>query len=44
MQEIEQILFNQKSRKIFNSQNFLGKIKWGTDALEYQKKIRNEWD
>ena len=32
------------SRKIFRSDKFLGKVKWGTDALEYQKKIRNEWD
>ena len=42
-QEIDKILSGLKPRKQFCSELFLGKIKWGEDALEYQKKIRNEW-
>jgi len=42
-QEIDELLLNLKPRKQFSSKQFLGKIKWGEDALEYQKKIRNEW-
>ena len=43
-QEIDKILLSLKPRKQFSSKQFLGKIKWGEDALEYQKKIRDEWD
>jgi len=30
--------------KPFQAEKFLGKVKWGEDALKYQKRIRNEWD
>jgi hypothetical protein len=43
-QEIEKILANLKPRKMFHSKMFLGKIKWEEDAIEYQKRIRDEWD
>jgi len=43
-QEIDKILSSLKPRKQFCSNMFLGKIKWGEDALEYQKRIRNEWN
>ena len=43
-QDIDKILSDLKPRKQFCSKQFLGKIKWGEDALEYQKRIRNEWD
>ena len=43
-QEIDKMLLSLKPRKLFHSKKFLGKIKWGEDGLEYQKKIRNEWD
>ncbi len=33
-----------KPVKSFNAQRHLGKIDWGEDPLEYQKRIRNEWD
>jgi len=33
-----------KPAKQFNAKKHLGKIKWNEDPLEYQKKIRNEWD
>ena len=43
-QEIDNQLLSLKSRKAFRSRDFVGKIKWGEDALEYQKRIRNEWN
>jgi len=42
-QKIDKMLLSLKSRKQFSSKQFLGKIKWGEDALEYQKRIRDEW-
>ena len=42
--DIDKILISLKPQKIFRSKEFLGKIKWGEDGLEYQKRIRNEWD
>jgi len=42
-QEIDEIILSLKPRKQFSSKQFLGKIKWGEDALAYQKKIRDEW-
>ena len=43
-QEIEKMLLRLKPRKLFQSKTFLGKIKWGEDGLEYQKRIRDEWN
>jgi len=45
-QEIDKLLSSMmpNPRKAFCSKNFLGKVKWGEDALEYQKRIRDEWD
>jgi hypothetical protein len=43
-QEIDKLLLGLKPRKQFTSKMFLGKIKWEEDALEYQKRIRDEWD
>jgi len=43
--KIDRLLLNMKgTRKLFCSEKFSGKIKWGEDALKYQKKIRDEWD
>jgi hypothetical protein len=43
--ETDKVLLNLKpTRKIFRSEKFLGKVKWEIDALEYQKRMRNEWD
>lgn len=33
-----------KSVKRFDAQKHLGKVNWGEDPLEYQKRVRNEWD
>jgi hypothetical protein len=43
-QDIEKMLLRLKPRKLFHSKMFLGKIKWGEDGLEYQKRIRDEWN
>jgi hypothetical protein len=41
-QELERLLADLKPRKVFHSKKFLGKLKWGEDACQYQKKLRNE--
>ena len=33
-----------KPVKCFNAMRHLNKVKWGEDPLEYQKRLRNEWD
>jgi hypothetical protein len=33
-----------KSGKQFNAKKHCGKVKWETDGLSYQKKLRDEWD
>jgi len=43
--KIDKILMSLKmTRKLFCSEKFLGKIKWGEDALKYQKRMRDEWN
>ena len=44
IQEVNRMLSDLQTRKIFKSEKFLGKIKWEEDALQYQKRMRNEWD
>jgi hypothetical protein len=41
--------FNEELKKLkqtkkLDAKRYLGKVKWNEDALEYQKKLRNEWD
>jgi len=43
-QEVDKLIESLKPRKAFQSKKFLGKLKWGEDALQYQKRLRNEWD
>lgn len=33
-----------KPVKCFNAMRHLNKVKWGEGPLEYQKRLRNEWD
>jgi hypothetical protein len=33
-----------KPAKAFKAFKHLGKVKWNEDALEYQKRLRNEWN
>ncbi len=39
---VEQIQ-SKSSSKAFDAHKYLGKLKKGIDALDYQKKVRNEW-
>lgn len=32
----------RKPQKPFNADKYFGKIKWGQDALEFQKSLRDE--
>ena len=42
--KINKLISNIKPAKIFVSEKFAGKIKWDEDPLEYQKRLRNEWN
>jgi hypothetical protein len=44
IQQANKLLSRLKPQKTFPAKRFLGKIKWGEDALQYQKKLRDEWD
>ena len=39
-----QILKKIKIGKSLNAQKYCGALKWDQDGLEFQKKLRNEWD
>ena len=41
---LDEILKKLKQTKKLDAKRHLGKVKWGEDALSYQKKIRDEWD
>jgi hypothetical protein len=41
--QVNRLLSKLKPKKTFQAQRFLGKVKWGEDALQYQKKLRDEW-
>ncbi len=42
--KLNEILRKLKSTKKLNAKRHLGKVKWGEDALEYQRKSRDEWN
>ena len=45
VEEFNRVLSSLQPHKAkFRSEMFLGKVKWGEDALEYQKKMRDEWE
>jgi hypothetical protein len=33
-----------KPGKRFNAEKHLGKVKWNEDPLEFQKRMRDEWN
>ena len=43
-QKINSWLAKQPSRKSFNAEMFAGKIFWDENPLDYQKRLRNEWE
>ena len=42
--KLNEVLRKMKHTKKLNAKRHLGKVKWGKDALEYQKKLRDEWN
>lgn len=42
--KLNEALKKLKPTKVFKAYRHLGKINWNEDALEYQKRIRSEWD
>ena len=42
--KFDEALKKIKPAKSFKASNHLGKFKWNEDALEYQKRIRGEWN
>jgi hypothetical protein len=44
IQQADKLLSKLKPQKTFSAQRFLGKMQWGEDALQYQKKLRDEWN
>ena len=42
-QQVEKKLHRRKPTKVIRAKKHLGKVKWGEDALTYQKRKRNEW-
>lgn len=40
--EIEKQLKKLKPGKGFNTKKYFGKIKWGQDAVEYQRELRED--
>jgi hypothetical protein len=42
--QVDKLLSRLKPQKTFQAKRFLGKMKWGEDALQYQRKLRDEWD
>jgi hypothetical protein len=43
-EKLNEVLRKIKHSKKLNAKRHLGKVKWDVDALEYQQKLRNEWD
>ena len=43
-EKLNEVLKKIKHSKKLNAKRHLGKVKWNEDALEYQQKVRNEWD
>jgi hypothetical protein len=42
--KINKLIEEFKPVKLFKATKFAGKINWNEDPVEYQKRIRNEWD
>ena len=41
--DLNEALKKIKPSKVLNAAHHFGKVKWGEDALSYQKKLRDEW-
>jgi len=43
-EEFQKKLAEMKPTKIFDSTKYCGKVKYDEEPLEFQKRMRNEWD
>lgn len=43
-EEFQKKLAEMKPTKIFDSTKYCGKVKWDENPLEFQKRMRNEWN
>lgn len=43
VKELDKLLLKLKTGKKLKAKKYCGSVKWGEDALDYQKKLRNEW-
>lgn len=43
-EKIDKKLKQIEKKKVFDANLHKSKVKWGEDALEYQKKMRDEWN
>ena len=43
-QKLDEALRKLKPAKLFKASRHFGKVKWNEDALDYQKRIRGEWN
>jgi len=43
LEKAQRSLQKRKKKQGFNSDLFLGKIKWGEDGLTIQRMMRDEW-
>ncbi len=41
---MNEVLKKIKPVKKFDAQKHLGKMKWNSDGLAFQKQLRHEWD
>lgn len=43
-EQLDKALLKLRTGKTFSSKKHLGKVKWGEDGVEFQRKLRDEWD
>ena len=44
IQKLNALLLKLKTGKKLKAKKYCGSVKWGEDALAYQKKLRDEWN
>ena len=42
--QVDKMLRQITPQKLFDARRFAGQVAWEEDPLEYQKRIRNEWN
>jgi hypothetical protein len=42
--KVDELIEKFKPAKVFDAKKFAGTINWKEDPVEYQKRVRNEWD